>query len=81
MTSTTSWKKKFSDMIEDGFRYIKTESAGLDFNDTRPSYLATSWASVCVAVIEKWVENDFDKSQEFINGLLIEIDAKLEDLL
>ena len=65
-------------MIEGGFRYIQTNKKGVDFSNDRLDYLSACWAGICIGVIEKWVNNDFAQSKDFINNTLIELDKYIE---
>lgn len=77
--NTGELRQKFSDMIEGIFRVIQTEKNAVDLDDGRLDYLSAYWASGFIAVIEKWVQNGFSQSEEFIVQMLRGFDESTQD--
>ena len=50
----------------------------LDLKDARLQYLSAFWANGCLAVIEKWVREDFAQPRDFILETLFQPDLFLE---
>lgn len=77
--NTGEMRSKFSNMIEGIFRVVLTEKCTVDLNDGRLDYLSAYWASGFFAVIEKWVQNGFSQSEEFIILMLKGFDESTQD--
>ena len=76
--NTGELRHNFLNMIEGIFRLIQTENNSLDIHDVRTDYYAAYWACGCMAVIEKWVQKDFDQPKDFIIQTILELDAQIE---
>ena len=76
--NTGELRNKLSTIVEGVFRLIQTEKNPIDLRDSRLNYLSACWASGCIAVIEKWVQQDFDQSQDYIIRLIAALDEHME---
>ncbi len=79
--STGELRFKFTNMIEGVFRLILTERCHVDINDNELDYLSAFWSSGYVAVIGKWVRNDFTPSKDLIMKSLAELNGYMEKLI
>lgn len=79
--NTGGMRCKFLNMIEGVFHLIQTEKCKVDFNDNRLEYLSAFWSSGCVAVVEKWVQNDYAQSRDFVIKTISELDNNMEKLI
>ena len=68
-------------MVEGVFRLIQTEKSTLALNDIRLDYFSAFWSSGCIAVIEKWVQNNFSQSKDFILNTISGLDKNMEKLI
>lgn len=72
---------KFSNMIDGVFRLVQSEKSAVTFKDDRLDYFCTYISSGCVAVLEKWVQDDFKQSKDFIIKTLSALELSMEKFL
>ena len=72
---------KFTSMIEGVFRLIQTEKHSVDLKNIELDYLSAFWSSGCTAVIDRWVNNGFSPSKEYIIKNLAELNSCFEKMI
>ncbi len=79
--TTGQLRNKFSKMIQGVLQKIQSEQLDTSLNDSRLEYQNCYRSQGCIAVIEKWVLNDFKESKEFIIRTLSDLDTNTEDFI
>ena len=74
-------REKFSKMIEGLFRIMQTEKNNMPLNDVRIDYYTTYQSKAFIALLEKWVQEDFAQSRDFIIKTAAELDTHTEDFI
>jgi AcrR family transcriptional regulator len=78
---TNSLREKFGKMMEGLFRKLTSEKKDIDFSDERVEYLSCYRTQGCIAIVGKWVLNDFSKSEKFIIKTLSELNTVTENMI
>ncbi|MCR4645327.1 MAG: TetR/AcrR family transcriptional regulator [Oscillospiraceae bacterium] len=68
-------RTKLENLIEGLFLQLQSEKSGVDIHDKELVYLCCYRAQGCLAVISKWVENDFADPQDVIVRTITALDA------
>lgn len=79
--SSGTLRDKFSKLIEGLLRQIQAEKQHSDISDNALEYRNCYRAQGCIAVISKWVLSDFGESEDFIVGIISELDRNTERLI
>ena len=79
--NTGELRDKFSKMIEGLFRIMQTEKNNMPLNDVRIDYYTTYQSKAFIALLEKWVQEDFAQSRDFIIKTAAELDTHTEDFI
>ena len=79
--NTGELRDKFSKMIEGLFRLMQTEKNNTQFNDVKIDYYTTYQSKAFIALLEKWVQEDFAQSRDFIIKTAAEFDTHTEELI
>ncbi len=79
--SSASLRSKFTKLIEGVFHQILSENKNLELSNVRLSYQNCYRAHGCIAVIEKWVNDGFKESKDFIITTISELDLNTQDLI
>ena len=79
--NTSQIKSKFANMLEGVFRLIQTERNPIALKDIRLDYYSAFWSSGFIAVIEKWIRNNFAQSKDFILDTISGLDKNMEKLI
>ena len=74
-------RHKFSTMVAGIFRVIQAEKSTVEVKDETLDYYCSYFSSGCVAIIEKWVLDDFKKSKEFIVDTLCVLDKHMAQFM
>jgi AcrR family transcriptional regulator len=76
--ATGQLRYKLNKLIEGVFRQIQTEKLKADINDKKLEYISCYRAQGCLAVISKWVLEDFREPNDFIIKAISSLDSSLE---
>ena len=79
--TTGQLRAKLTNIIEGVFRQVQTEKQTSDINDKKLEYMSCYRAQGCLAVISKWVLEDFKESDEFIVKTISQLDLNTEKLI
>jgi len=79
--NTGELRDKFCKMVEGLFRLMQTEKNNTQFNDVKIDYYTTYQSKAFVALLEKWVQEDFSQSRDFIIKTAAEFDTHTEELI
>ena len=79
--NTAVMRNKFEKMIEGLFRVIQSEKAGTDYSDCRLSYYCSYQANGCIAILEKWVCEDFSQPKNFIIKAITDLNSHTDDYI
>ena len=79
--NTGELRDKFCNMVEGLFRVMQTEKNNTQINDAKIDYYTTYQSKAFIALLEKWVEEDFSQSREFIIKTTSEFDTHTEKLI
>lgn len=71
-------KSKFNKLIEGVFRQIQAEKQSADIKDIRLQYQNCYRSQGCLAVIERWVQNNFSETKSLIIEILSGLDFNTE---
>ena len=78
---TNRLRDSFSKLIEGLFRKVVSEQQNRNLNDDRITYYSCYRSQGCIAVIEKWVLNDFSEPKEVIIEIVSELDENTKKLI
>ena len=78
---TNRLRDKFSKLIEGLFRKFVSEQQNRNLNDDKLSYYSCYRSQGCIAVIERWVLNDFSEPKELITEIVSELDENTNKLI
>ncbi|MCR4612032.1 MAG: TetR family transcriptional regulator C-terminal domain-containing protein [Lachnospiraceae bacterium] len=73
--------QKMTKIIEGSFRIFQSEQNEVKFHSDRLEYLSTCWANICVAILGKWVNSDFEQSNDSISKLVVEFEEVMNQLI
>lgn len=79
--TTGQLRYKLNKLIEGVFRQIQTEKQKTDINDKELEYLCCCRAQSCLAIISKWVLDDFVEPSKFIIDTVSKTDKSIETVL
>ena len=79
--NTGELRDKFCKMVEGLFRLMQTEKNNTQFNDVKIDYYTTYQSKAFIALLEKWVQEDFSQSRDFIIKTAAEFDTHTEELI
>jgi len=79
--NTGELRDKFCKMVEGLFRLMQTEKNNTQFNDVKIDYYTTYQSKAFIALLEKWVQEDFAQSRDFIIKTAAEFDTHTEELI
>ena len=79
--NTGGLKYKFTNMTEGVFRLVQTEKNAVALKDIKLDYLSSFWSSGCIAIYEKWVQNNFSQPKDFIIKTITELDKNMEKFI
>ena len=79
--STNRLRDRFSKLIEGLFRKFVSEQQNRSLNDNKISYYSCYRSQGCIAVIERWVLNDFSEPKELIIEIVSELDENTKKLI
>ena len=79
--NTGELRDKFCKMVEGLFRLMQTEKNNAQYDDIKIDYYTTYQSKAFVALLEKWVREDFSQSKEFIIKTAAEFDTHTEELI
>ena len=79
--NTGELRDKFCKMVMGLFRLMQTEKNNIVFTDVRMDYYSTYQAKGFIALIEKWVLEDFSQPRAFIIQTVSEFDTHTEKLI
>ena len=78
---TNNLREKFGRLMEGIFRKLICEQQNSDLSNERIEFLSCYRTQGCLAVVEKWVQNDYSESEKFIVGILSDLDSNTEKLV
>ncbi len=73
-------RAQFDKCMEGLFRQIESERLNIDVNDKKLLYQSCYRSQGCIAVISKWVTDNFSESKDFIVKTVSELDTNTEQL-
>ncbi len=79
--NTGELRDKFCKMVEGLFRLMQTEKNNTQFNDVKIDYYTTYQSKAFIALLEKWVQEGFSQSRDFIIKTAAEFDTHTEELI
>lgn len=79
--NTGELRDKFCKMVEGLFRLMQTEKNNAQYNDAKIDYYTAYQSKAFIALLEKWVQEDFSQSREFIIKTAAEFDTHTEELI
>ena len=79
--NTGELRDKFCKMVEGLFRLMQTEKNNTQFSDVKIDYYTTYQSNAFIALLEKWVQEDFRQSTDFIIETAAEFDTHTEELI
>ena len=79
--NTGELRDKFCKMVEGLFRLMQTEKNNTQFNDVKIDYYTTYQSKAFISLLEKWVQEDFSQSRDFIIKTAAEFDTHTEELI
>lgn len=79
--NTGVMRDKFEKMVEGLFRVIQSEKAGTDYSDNRLNYYCTYQADGCIAVLEKWVCENFNQPKDFIIKTITDLNSHTDEYI
>ncbi|MBE6719254.1 MAG: TetR/AcrR family transcriptional regulator [Ruminococcaceae bacterium] len=79
--NTGELRDKFCKMVEGLFRLMQTEKNKTQFSDVKIDYYTTYQSKAFIALLEKWVQEDFAQSRDFIIKTAAEFDTHTEELI
>lgn len=79
--SSEKLKNKFNKLIEGVFRQIQSEKQNVAIHDIQLEYQNCYRSQGCIAVLAKWVFNDFSESKDFVVKILSDLDFNTENLI
>ena len=79
--NTGEMRDRFCKMFEGLFRLMQTEKNNTQLNDVKIDYYTTYQSKAFVALLEKWVQEDFVQSRDFIIKTAAEFDTHTEELI
>ena len=79
--NTGELRDKFCKMVEGLFRLMQTEKNNTQFNDVKIDYYTTYQSKAFISLLEKWVQEDFAQSRDFIIKTAAEFDTHTEELI
>lgn len=79
--NTGELRDKFCKMVEGLFRLMQTEKNNTQFSDVKIDYYTTYQSKAFIALLEKWVQEDFAQSRDFIIKTAAEFDTHTEELI
>lgn len=79
--NTGELRDKFCKMVEGLFRLMQTEKNNAKYDDIKIDYYTTYQSKAFVALLEKWVRENFSQSKEFIIKTAAEFDTHTEELI
>jgi AcrR family transcriptional regulator len=74
---TNHLRDKFGRLMEGLFRKLISEQQKKDISDKKIEYLSCYRAHGCIAMLEKWVHNNFMESKDFMIKTVSEIDQSI----
>ena len=74
-------RKKFDEFIEDLCKKAWADISEVDPESVKFEYLFKYHIRGCMAVIEKWVENDFEESEKFIIKIISRIETNARNFI
>lgn len=78
---TNRLRDRFSKMMEGIFRTLICEQKELDHGDKAVGYYGCYRAQGCIALVEKWVQNDLADTKDFIIQIFKDLDRNTEKLM
>ena len=78
---TNRLRDRFSKLIEGLFRKFVSEQQNRNLNDDKISYYSCYRSQGCIAIIERWVLNDFSEPKELITEIVSELDENTKKLI
>ncbi len=79
--NTGVMRDKFEKMVEGLFRVIQSEKAGTDYSDNSLSYYCGYQANGCISVFEKWVNEGFKQSTDFIIKTITDLNLHIDEYI
>ncbi len=79
--NTGELRDKFCKMVEGLFRLMQTEKNNTQFSDVKIDYYTTYQSKAFIALLEKWVQEGFAQSRDFIIKTAAEFDTHTEELI
>lgn len=79
--NTGELRDKFSKMVEGLFRLMQTEKNNTQFSDVKIDYYTAYQSKAFIALLEKWVQEGFVQSKDFIIKTAAEFDTHTEELI
>ncbi len=79
--NTGELRDKFCKMVEGLFCLMQTEKNNTQYNDIKIDYYTTYQSKAFIAILEKWVQEDFSQSRDFIIKTAAEFDTHTEELI
>lgn len=73
-------RDRLSKMIEGIFRQVESEKTGSHITSKDIAYMSCYRAQGCLAVLSKWVLEQFAEPQEFIVKMISQLDSNIETL-
>jgi len=77
----SSLRLRFETVIEGLFLQLEAEKLGIGLSDSRLAYYNRYRSHGCVAVLEKWVADNFTETKEFMVRTLSELDSHTEKII
>ena len=79
--NTGELRDKFCKMVEGLFRLMQAEKNNTAFTDSRMEYYVTYQSHGFISILEKWVQDDFAQSKDFIIKTVAEFDTHTEEFI
>lgn len=79
--NTGELREKFCKMVEGLFRLMQTEKNNTNFSNAKMDYYTTYQSKAFISILEKWVQENFSQTRDFIIKTVSEFDTHTEELI